>query len=64
MLLQAWNTAAAQVQTSGMQRVVAETLQDMGLEPQLEHKTPDLVLSIDIALPQHKVAIEVSLYCC
>ena len=45
------------MQTSTTQRLVAETLQALGLPAELEYRLPDF--SIDIAIPRHKVAVEV-----
>ena len=60
-LLQAWQVTSMATQTSAMQRLVREALQDLGLEPELEHRMAAPSFSIDLALPQHKVAIEVRL---
>ena len=57
---QAWQDASQAVQISVSQRHVLEAVKQLGLHPQLEHKTPAPTFSIDVALPDHKVAIEVS----
>ena len=48
-----------QTQVSGTQRQLAETLGQMQIAHELEHVTEQGDVSIDIALPEHRMAIEV-----
>ena len=57
---QAWRAAAADTQTSTVQKLFAASLKQIGVPNQLEYRTEQTAdLSIDIAVPQHRLAIEV-----
>lgn len=56
---QSWSTQAKEVQVSGFHSEVSHLLTSMGIAHSIEHFTEDKLFSIDIALPEEMVAIEV-----
>ena len=54
----AWLEQAKETRVSTFQERVAETIQSLGFDPIVEHVTDDGLMSLDICVDKHKLAVE------